>query len=52
MLQLGYDSPSRQVLNGTLLEAKSSRVNIWVKNELDKESNLTIGKSITDHFYN
>lgn len=51
-LQPGYDPPSRRVLSGTLLEAELSRVNIRVKNELDKESNLTIGKSITDHFYN
>ena len=52
MLQLKYDLPSQRVLSSTLLEAESSRVNIRVKNELDKESNLTIGKSITDHFYN
>src|SRR6266542_3422407 len=52
MLQLEYDLPSRRVLSGTLLEAESSRVNIRVKNELDKKSNLTIGKSITDHYYN
>jgi len=43
-LQLGYNPPSRQVLSGTLLEAKLSRVNLQVYNELSKESSCTIGK--------
>jgi hypothetical protein len=45
-LQPGYDPPSRRVLGGTLLEAELSRVNTRVNNELDKQSNFTIGRSI------
>lgn len=45
-LEPGYDPPSRRVLSGTLLEAELSRVNARVNNELEKESNFTIGKSI------
>lgn len=45
-LQPGYEPPSRRVLSGTLLEAELSRVNARVNNQLDKESNFTIGMSI------
>lgn len=46
-LQPGYDPPSRRTLSGTLLEAELSRVNVRINNELDKETNFTIGiKSI------
>lgn len=45
-LQPGYNPPTRQVLSGTLLEAELSRVNLRVFNELNKESNCTIGKII------
>ena len=40
----GYDPPSRQVLSGTLLQAEVARVNVRITNELDNESNFTIGK--------
>ena len=43
-LQPGYNTPSRQVLSGTLLEAELSRINMRINNELDKESNFTISK--------
>jgi len=43
-LQPGYDLPSRHTLSGTYLEAELSRVNIRIMNELNNESNLTIGK--------
>ena len=42
-LQPGYNTPSWQVLSGTLLEAELSRTNMRINNELDKESNFTIG---------
>ena len=42
-LQPGYNTPSRQVLSGTLLEAELSRTSMRINNELDKESNFTIG---------
>jgi hypothetical protein len=42
-LQPGYNTPSRQVLSGTLLEAELSRTNMRINHELDKESNFTIG---------
>ncbi|GBC20004.2 ribonuclease H-like domain-containing protein [Rhizophagus irregularis DAOM 181602=DAOM 197198] len=41
-LQPGYDPPSRQVLNGTLLESETSRVNICIMNELSADNNFTI----------
>ena len=44
-LQPGYDLPSRQVLSGTLLQAEAARVNVQITNELDNESNFTIGKN-------
>ena len=44
-LQPGYDLPSRQVLSGTLLQAEAARVNVRITNELDNESNFTIGKN-------
>lgn len=43
-LQPGYNTPSRQVLGGSLLEAELSRTNIRINNELNKETNFTIGK--------
>ena len=43
-LQPGYDLPSRHTLSGTCLEAELSHVNIQIMNELNNESNLTIGK--------
>lgn len=43
-LQPGYDPPTRKVLGGSLLEAKTSRVNIRITNELNSDNNFTIGK--------
>lgn len=45
-LEPGYDAPSRRVLSGSLLEAELSRTNLRINNELEKESNFTIGKFI------
>ncbi|GBC39764.2 ribonuclease H-like domain-containing protein [Rhizophagus irregularis DAOM 181602=DAOM 197198] len=42
-LQPGYDLPSKQTLSGTYLKAVLSHVNIRIVNELNNESNLTIG---------
>jgi len=49
-LQPGYDPPSRQVLSGTLLQAKVAHVNVWITNELDNESNFTIGKEFLYYY--
>jgi hypothetical protein len=45
-LQPGYDPPSRRTLSGSLLEAELARINMKINNELDKESNFTIGKNL------
>ncbi|PKY58800.1 hypothetical protein RhiirA4_481013 [Rhizophagus irregularis] len=49
-LQLEYDSPSRQVLSGILLEPKISHVNICIINELSADNNFTI--AIDEHLSN
>ena len=43
-LQSGYDLPSRQTLSDIFLKAELSCINIQIINELNNESNLTIGK--------
>ena len=49
-LQPGYDPPSRQVLSGTLLQAEVARVNVRITNELNNESNFTIGKEFLYYY--
>jgi len=45
-LQPEYDLLLRRTLSGSLLEAEMARVNIKINNELDKESNFTIGNNL------
>ena len=49
-LQPGYDPPSRQILSGILLQAEVARVNVRITNELDNESNFTIGKEFLYYY--
>ena len=39
----GYDSPTREMLAGQMLERELAQVNNNVKLEIEKETNLTIG---------
>jgi len=40
----GYDPPSREILAGQMLEREIAIVNSNIKSEINKETNLTIGK--------
>ncbi len=51
-LQSAYDTPSHQVLSGSLLQAELAKVNMKIHNELLNESGFTIGKNFIIVNYN